>query len=97
MTVTHGSQWLVGVGEGDIHQMAYKTFIIALDPLVYFIKCEEHLLLSRPGIYGIAFLHISLHKLVAPPGEPHVLGRQVVSVLTTVVQVFQRKQLLGVQ
>ena len=94
MTVADGHQWLVGIGEGGVHQVAHIALIVALCPFVDVVKGKEQLLLARFGINGVTLLHIRLYQLVAPPCEPHVLGLHGVEVGTAEVQVFQCEELV---
>ena len=67
--------------------------VVALEPCVHFVQREKNGLLARLLVDEIAFFHIRPHQFVAPPGQPFVLRLQVAVVVTSIVEVFQRKQL----
>ena len=91
--VAYGDNGFVRIGKGGVHEVAHIAvlFFVAVSPAVDVVESEEQLLLTRPDVNEVAFLHIGLHELVAPPCQPHVLGLQVTVVRTTEVEVFQCK------
>ena len=95
MPVAYLHEGLVGVGEGGVHQVAHLSLVaVALSPLVNLGEGEEQLLLTRLGVDDVAFFHVGLYQLVAPPGEEHVLRAQTVVVGAAEVQVFEREEFL---
>ena len=94
LLVAYSHQWLVRVGEGDIHQVSYIAvgFFVAVRPFVDVVEGKELLLPTGLDIDEVTFFHIGLYQLVAPPCKPHVLGLHVAVVGATEVEVFQRKE-----
>ena len=75
-------------------QVTYIVVIAALGPFVNLIKGKKQRFLSRLLVNDVTCLNISPHQLVAPPGQPFVLGHEVVVVGATIVKVFECKELV---
>ena len=94
LPVAYRHNGLVGIGEGGVHQVAYKYGVVAASPRVDVVKGEQLRFLPRLLVDGGARLHVGVYQFVAPPCRVDVLRSQVGIVVTTEVEVFQGEQFL---
>ena len=84
-------QGLVGIGEAGVVEGAQAALGGEAQPLVDLGNGEEGGLFARLLVHEVALLHVEAHEMVAPPGEPAVLGHHVAVVGAAKVEVFQCK------